>query len=308
MRKLGRTSSDALELLLDTVCSMFGAILLIAILVALMAQTAKVDSSSDKASAEMLRRKIATAEADLAETHRLTAELTPPADSPAAPFAAEKQKIERELAAAGAQHDRMASQLQDQIARQTVDFSAEWKKLTADLRALQRKQEELANAIKSQDQNKARLDGRTAEVSKLIQHEKETRVVTLRFPKERARIKRSLAIICKFGKIYPIVDADGRKNETTITWKSKGGDAELSRPVEALGWTISANKTAIDDLLRSIPKNEIYLAFYVYPDSFDAFRSVRDQAAAQQLEFGVELDRAGSDLIWGAEGSSPPPL
>ena len=32
MRKLGRTNSDALELLLDTVCSMFGAILLIAIL------------------------------------------------------------------------------------------------------------------------------------------------------------------------------------------------------------------------------------------------------------------------------------
>jgi hypothetical protein len=308
MRTLGRTSSDALELLLDTVCSMFGAILLIAILVALMAQTAKVESTSDQASAEMLRRKIATAEADLAETHRLTAELAAPAGSPSASLAAERQQIEQALAAARVQRDRMSTQLQDQVARQTVDFSSEWKKLVADLRALERKQEEVANAIKAQDQNRARLDGRVAEISKLIQREKEARVVTLRFPKERARTKRSLAVICKFGKIYPIMDADGRKNDTTIAWKSKGGDAELSRPIEALGWTTAGNKAAIGHLLDSVPKGEIYLAFYVYPDSFEVFRSVRDQAAAAQIEFGVELDRAGSDLIWGSEGSSPPPL
>ena len=308
MRTLGRTSSDALELLLDTVCSMFGAILLIAILVALMAQTAKVESTSDQAGAEMLRRKIATAEADLTETHRLTGELTVPAESPSASLAAEKQQIEQALAAARAQRDRMSTQLHDQVARKTVDFSTEWKKLTADLRALERKQEEVANAIKSQDQNRARLDGRVAEISKLMQQEKEARVVTLRFPKERARTKRSLAVICKFGKIYPITDADGRKNDATIAWKSKGGDDELSRPIEALGWTTAGNKAAISHLLDSLPKGEIYLAFYVYPDSFEVFRSVRDQAAAAQIEFGMELDRAGSDLIWGSGGSSPPPL
>lgn len=308
MRKLGRNSSDSLELLLDTVCSMFGAILLIAILVALMAQTTKVVSSSDQASAEMLRRKIATAEADLAETRRLAARIAAPAENPTTALAAEKQQLEQTLAAARAQRDRTSTQLQDQVARQTVDFSAEWKKLIADLRALERKQEETTNAIKTQDQNSARLNGRVAEISKLIQHEKEARVVTLRFPKERARTKRSLPIICKFGKIYPIMGADGRKNDTTIAWKAKGSDSELSRPIEALGWTTAGNKAAIDQLLRSVPKGEMYLTFYVYPDSFDAFRSLRDQAVAAQIEFGVELDPAGSDLIWGSEGSSPPPL
>ncbi len=169
------------------------------------------------------------------------------------------------------------------------------------------KQEEIASALKAQDQNSARLNGRVAEISKLIQQEKEARVVTLRFPKERARTKQSLAVICKFGKIYPIMDADGRKNDTAIAWTGKG-DGELSRPVEALGWTVAGNKAAIDHLLRSVLRGEIYLALYVYPDSFDAFHSLRDQAAAAQIEFGVELDRAGSDLIWGSEGSSPPPL
>lgn len=308
MRKLGRTSSDALELLLDTVCSMFGAILLIAILVALMTQTVKVESSSGKASAEMLRRKIATAEADLSETHRLTEQVSVPADSPAAALAAEKEKIDQALAAARAQRDRMSGQLQDQVTQQTVDYSAEWKRLTANLRALERKQEEINNAIKSQDQNRERLAGRTAEISKLVEQEKAARVVTLRFPKERARTKRSLAIICKFGKVYPILNADGHKNDTTIAWKAKGSDSEISNPIEALGWTTAGNKASIDRLFQRLQKGDTYLAFYVYPDSFEAFRSVRDQGVSAQLEFGVELESAGTELLWGSKGTSPPPL
>ena len=308
MRKLGRTNSDALELLLDTVCSMFGAILLIAILVALMAQTAKVDSAGEQASAEMLRRKIATAEADLAESHRLTAQLAPAGENPAGALAAEKKRLQEALTAARAESDRLGTKLADQITRQTVDYSTEWKKLTADLRALERQELETANTTKTQEENSARLKQRAAEISKLIQQEKDARVVTLRFPKERARTKGSLPVICKFGKIYPIFDADGRKNDSTIAWKPKGGEAEQSRPIEDLGWTVAGNKAAIDHLLNSLPKGEIYVAFYVYPDSFDAFRAVRDQAASAQIEFGVKLIRAGTELIWGPEGSSPPPL
>lgn len=308
MRKLGRNSSDSLELLLDTVCSMFGAILLIAILVALMAQTTKVVSSSDQASAEMLRRKIATAETDLAETQRLAARISVSAVNPNAALAEEKRQLEETLAAARAQRDRMSTQLQDQIARQTFDFSAEWKKLLADLRALERRQEETTNAIKTQEQNGARLNGRVAEISKLIQHEKEARIVTLRFPKERARTKRSFPIICKFGKIYPLRGADDRKNDKTIAWKATDGDSELTRPIEALGWTTTGHKADIDQLLRSVPKGEMYLTLYVYPDSFDAFHALRDQAAAAQIDFGVELEPAGANLIWGSKGTTPPPL
>jgi len=274
MRKLGRTSTDALELLLDTVCSMFGAILLIAILVALMAQTVKVETPADQASAEMMHRRIATAEADLAKTQR----------------------------------KQMSSQVQDLVAQETTDFSTEWKKLTGELRALQRHLQEVANEIKTQDENRARLEGRIAEINKLIQKEKDAHLVTLRFPKERARSKRALSIICKFGKIYPLLDVNGFKNDKTIAWTTKGEDSRLSTPIESLGWTVSDNKGAIDQILRNASKGEVYLAFYVYPDSFEVFRSLRDQAALQHLEFGVEFERAEYDLFWGSKGSSPPPL
>ena len=308
MRKLGRTSTDALELLLDTVCSMFGAILLIAILVALMAQTVKVETPADQASAEMMHRRIATAEADLAKTRSLIAEAAAPSATGMAELVAEKEKLEQELERAKSQRKQMSSQVQDLVAQETTDFSTEWKRLTGELRALQRHLQEVANEIKTQDENRARLEGRIAEINKLIQKEKEAHLVTLRFPKERARSKKSFAIICKFGKIYPLYDINGATNEKTIAWSNKGPDSRLSKPIESLGWTMSDNKMSIDQLLKSAPKEEFYLAFYVYPDSFEAFRSLRDQAALQQLEFGVQFERAGNDLFWGSKGSSPPPL
>ena len=183
-----------------------------------------------------------------------------------AALVAEKQKLEQELEQARSQREHMSSQVRDLVAKETIDFSSEWKKLTSDLRALQRRLQELENEIKTQDQNRGRLEGRIAEVNKLIQKETEAHHVTLRFPKERARSKRPFSIICKFGKIYPLSDTNGITNDKTIAWTTKGPDSRLSKPIESLGWTMSDNKVAIDHLLRSAPKNEFYLAFYVYPD------------------------------------------
>jgi hypothetical protein len=306
MRKLGR-NRDSLELLLDTVCSMFGAILLIAILVALMAQTARVDHSGEQATTEMLQRKIATAEADLAQAQRAIEQIGAPPASTAGNLAAERKKLEAALAEARAQREKVKTLLQDQVARQTVDFSSEWKKLLAEQRELERRAMELENDIKAQEQNAARLKARAEDIGNSIQQAKEARVVNLRFPKERARTKRALPIICKFGKVYPLIDAQGQKNEATVVW-SKKGSGELARPVEALGWNVAENGAGIDQLIASVPKAELYIAFYVYPDSFDAFHAVREKVIAAQIDFGLEMDRAGSDLFWGSSGTSPPPL
>ena len=308
MRKLGRSGGDSLELLLDTVCSMFGAILLIAILVALMAQTTEVVTTSDQASAEMMKRKIATAEADLAETRRLASALATPAEQSSEALIEEKQQLELAVAAAREQRDQIGAEIRGQVADQTIDFSSEWKKLAGDLQALQARQEEAANAIKAQLQNTARLNGRVADIEKMIQKEKSGRVVTLRFPRERIKTKGAWPVICKFGKMYSLTNAGGGRNETTINWREKRPGSDVSKPIESLGWTIADHREAINKLQRSIPKREAYVAYYVYPDSFEIFHWLRDQAISQGLEFGVELEPAGVELSWGSEGTSPPPL
>jgi hypothetical protein len=308
MRKLARNSSDSLELLLDTVCSMFGAIVLIAILVALLAQTSKVEPSSVQASAEMTRRRIATAEADLAQVQALLAQLPKVKDDPTAALAMEKRQIEQLLAEARKRQVALGEQLQKQVAEQTVDFSAESQKLTIEQRALERRREELANARKTQDENRARLEGRLAEIDKLIHHENETRTVTLRFPKERARTKKSFPLILRYGKVYPLYDENLDRNEKSVTWKPAPGGSEFSSPIKNAGWEPTADRAAIQALAAKMKGDDRYLAFYVYPDSFDAFHQMRDFATANGWEFGLELVRAAEDLRWAAKGSAPPPL
>jgi len=306
MKKLG-SNRDSLELLLDTVCSMFGAILLIAILVALMAQTSSEDNAGERAGAEILQRKLATAAADLAETRRLIAQTGVPSSTTAADLAAEKRQLVAALAEVRAETERVQAELQNHISRQTVDYSAEWKRLVGDQRDFARQQAQLAAEIQAQEQKTARLNSRAEDITKVIKEEKQSRVVNLRFPKEHRTSKHILPVICKFGKIYALTGADGKRNETTVAWSRKGS-GDLASPVEALGWTLPENKSALEDLFNAVHKSEFYVVCFVYPDSVDTYHAVRDMVTAAQLEFGLELDRAGSDLLWGADSASPPPL
>jgi hypothetical protein len=306
MRKLGG-NRDSLELLLDTVCSMFGAILLIAILVALMAQTSGDDNPGERAGAEIYQRKIAATESDLAETRRLIAQTGTPSSNGAAELAAEKKQLMAAIAEAKSESERVQSQLQAHVTRQTADYSSEWKQLVGDQREYQRQQNELENEIKAQDQRAAEFKLRADDATRAIKAEKESRVVSLRFPKEHAGSKRPLPIVCRFGRVYPLMDAEGKKNETTVVWSKKGG-GEVAKPVEPLGWILPDNKSALEDLFNAVHKDQYYITFAVYPDSFDIYHAVRDMVTAAQLDFGLELDRAGTELIYGADGSVPPPL
>ena len=103
------------------------------------------------------------------------------------------------------------------------------------------------------------------------------------------------------------MDADGKKNETTVAW-SKKDSGETAKPVDALGWVLPDNKSALEDLFNAVHKSEYYITFAVYPDSFDVYHSVRDMVTGAQLDFGMELERTGSELVFGAEGSVPPAL
>ena len=286
---------------------MFGAILLIAILVALMAQTTREDTSGARAGNEIMRRRPPPPPRISPKPRRLIAQTAVPTSATAAELAAERKQLIATLAEARAEGERVQAQLQDHIKRQTVDHSGEWKQLLADQRDLAREQTELENEIKTQDQNTAQLNSRAADITRAIKAEKESRVVNLRFPREHRSGKHFVAIVCKFGKIYPLMDGDGKKNQTSVVWSEKGS-AELAQPVEALGWTLPENKSALDDFLNKINQSEFYIVFFVYPDSLDTYHALRDAVTAAHLDFGLELQRTGSDLLMGAEGITPPAL
>ena len=309
MRKLGRTSTDSLELLLDTVCSMFGAIILIAILVALLAQTAKVDPSMGKANAEMLQRKIATAEEDLAQARQFKEHLSKPANEGIAAMVMEKQHLEEAIKAARERREHIGEQLKGQIALQSVDFSTESKKLSADLLANQRKHIELTNAIKAQNENSARLHERVTALDQQIHKTKEERVAKLRLPKERSPTKDTFNVILKYNRVYPLLDSRLAENRETLSWEPLfSGDAQAVSPIRGKGLDAAADRAQIAALIHDLRDSGVYFAFYVYADSFETFRTLKDIVVEGGGDFGWEPVMQDVKLKFGKHGHSPPPL
>ena len=300
-------SGDSLELLLDTVCSMFGAITLIAILVGLLANTGSPNSSAKRASADMTMRKIATAEADLKDAEALQARLPKPDNSQLAASVAEKKRLEDALKKARIDQLKANDDLQDSAAEQGANLNKEWKKLEEDWKTTQRRITEESNAIKAQQENSQRLQMRFKVIGELIEHEKEHRVVKLRFPREQEKTKQPYPVICKFGKIYPVYDAAMQDNTKTIKWVTEDR-GKVSLPIESAGWSTIKDDAEISGMLRALSGSEAYVIFIVYPDSFDAYHELRDRVTASNLEFGLSIEPAEARIYWGEDGHTPPPL
>jgi hypothetical protein len=309
MKRSRLQPADSLDLLLDTMCNTFGGIILIAILVALVAREKPLPlvEAAQQATSAMIERRLATAEADFAAAQQLHDQLAATVSPANSAAAGEKRTLEEQIGALEAEIADLGQQTTAQARDLSADPGSQIRNLLEEQRRITREIEALINATRAQDQNSARLQQRLAELGRNIQDEQDARIVTLRFPRERARITGSVPVIFQYGKMYPLHGPDGERNQSMIAWKARG-DARHSIPRPESGWHPTADLAAIQQWLRTKPKSEGYLAFYVFPDSIAAFREVRDAAVALGWEFGLSLSPAGAKLLWGSEGSTPPPL
>ena len=303
MRKLGHSESDSLELLLDTVCSMFGAILLIAILVALMAKTTTETSAGDQASMEITERRIDIAQRDLNESLKLLESLEIPRDDQSGALLSEKKLLEQAIAAEKAKRERAGVNSKEIAMRLSVDPGVQIKELSDTLKSAQEQQAALSNKLEAQNTQTSSIQTRIAEISTLITHEQEARAMPLRFPKERTQTKQSKHIICKFGKIYTYPDSSGAIKLTTLN-----EDDCLVEPIKTRGWDFNAEKTKIEGTLSNIETGKYYVALYVYSDSFEAYQWIRDTVLKNGLDFGVLFRETPDKLIFSSKGTALPSL
>jgi hypothetical protein len=302
-----RFTGDSLDLLLDTVCSMFGAITLIAILVALLARTSQSGNGAMEIAEELLQRKIVMAESDIAATRRLREKTIQPGSESVMSDLSQKQQLTDALEKAKIERENAGAELASQVAVQNVDFSAEWKKQTAELVGMERAQTEASNLIATLEQNTQRLRVRADAIEKQIKDDQQTRKLTLRFPKEQAKTKKTFSMICRFGKVYPIYDRAMKLNEHSIAWQTVG-KSRISKPIQSLGWRPEVDRAAIERSMQTVKASEYYVTYFVYPDSIGTFRTIRDWALAAGYEVGFELERTDATISWGEDGTMPPPL
>ena len=311
--KTGRfTQSDSTGLLLDTVCNVFGGIILIALLVALLAQETesqlKLDVNPD-ARMELLQRRV---DRIIAENKRVRAK---------------SAEMESQLAALT---DPAIGKLLDTIEASKQELARIRNNLVAMQRKLETSNVDAEDLLENLEQAKAEVDAELAreesrslrleaQLSQLKQQEqeltaqrkaaKEKQTVRLRLPKERTTGKEQVWVLVRYGKLYPTYLRQGSReirNNISIDWTEQLGSRK-AEPIADRGITVLKNGEEWQRYLRSLDTRREFLAFVVWPDSYKAFNVAKVSTVSRGLSYGWEMREFAEDIYFSSLGTVPKP-
>ena len=277
-----RSLTDSLQLLVDTICNLFGSIVIISLLMAVIAKDVPPDASP-KASAD-LQRQIQQAQSELDESRRFRSTIQPTAD--------DAQRL--------ALADRI-DQLKTVVSSNLTliqSTAANTNAITAQI--------PIENLLKE----KSALETQLAAVTNQLDRLKQANTRQLRLPRERATGKKTYYFICRFGKIYPVhVMLNDRRelNTQTLDWR-RTPDGEIATPKRELGYDPATGLAAFTRLFNEIPAQTFSIHFLVYNDSFPAFLTARQIPLARNFDTGWEFFTEDRQVIFSASGEAPPAL
>ena len=271
---------DSLELLLDTICNTFGGVLFIAILVVMLLQQtggAPAIPSPAPVSPVELQSLASQMEAAVADLERLQ-QNRDTQQAVAQNFAPEAI---RELLA----RRREVTATQETLQAQVDGLRIENATLAGQVESLSEENEAVG---KSLDEALARRTQAQAE----LERERQTRVEEVRMPVVRSSPKQEIGLILRYGRLY-VWHKYGAGNERLglntddFVVVSEEDDGLVTRPKPTAGVVLdgtAASQEAIRVVLRRFDKRTCHLAVIVRPDTYAAFRHLRDRA----IELGFE--------------------
>lgn len=304
MKSFRKSQGDSLDLLLDTICNTFGAIILIAILVAIITQeTPTPNAVLETTSAELIERQITTAQNEI-EALREIAEGTHTANPRIAALSGRISELEREIHILENRETREISSENGSTEAMATMIEDD----TASLRDADAEAARIANALQTVEENSKRLRERLANLEESIGEIESEQQQILRFPKERSADWSAIWVLFWGNKIYPLRDEtfDENRSDFTITSNGEGTLYEIRRdrghPIDAAGRIVGQ----FGKLPRSV--GNWYFACLVNPDSVEAFTAFRDAAVSAGHSYGWEPHHQPLVLLVSEGGTKPSPL
>lgn len=308
-RKLGKTTVNPLDLLLDTTSNVFGSMILIALMISLFAGTPSASNAlkPGDVSSEVIERQIRNAEKDASV---LAADLA-------------KQKARngdkegaRELAAIENDIDSLKRQLEnakktqrDGIQASVVDYGAAAAGATKEAAATEEDVARRQNAIASAEQQASQLKERLNEMQAKVQKERAKKVQRLSLPKERDTEQKVFWVIIVNNEIFPVrlIDYKGDMSPFGgIAITKKEGDSELWLPIRGRGYSMPGSRNDVVEQIRRLPRDR-YVACLVFPDSIKTFRDFEEIVHGLGRDMGWEPCDREEELVFSATGSMPKP-
>jgi hypothetical protein len=281
-------------MLLDTLCNAFGGIVFIAMLLTIVPTSAPPEeNSTQKTAAILLDRELARADERIAA---LKAELERlgtrgGSDASNSGGATRLQHLEDELKALTAAERELRGAIDKTVSDILNKDAIDEAKLNADLSRIREQIAAAASALGALKEDLARLEQRAEELKEKLAMAKKPKTERFRLPKEHRTNKSYIYVLVRHGRVYPfefVEDGTRRINTRTLTWRSSATGATPQFDV-SLGWqTASGSDDDWRNYLQSVPSEKYYLAFCVWPDSFEQFRQAKNTATALNRELTWE--------------------
>jgi len=279
MRRRRRDNLDSLELLLDTVCNMFGGVILIAILLALLAgRSDDTEHSASMPSQEHSSRR--------AEVERIEASLATVMGMGSGDGA-----LDAEIAALISE----SAQAEERIQRARAQMS----RLTVAGQSVSDRLNEAASRHRE-------LQGTLAELDSTIMVEQQRRVSAARLPVGKATAKIPVHVVLRGTRAFEIYRNDGRggyrEQPLDVDVRRDGIRGEIHRVrLKENGGFVVDERLRMSGRWRSIlgrvSPNEHFLYLMVYPSGYSAFRELRDAALRDGFEYDLILFPEDEQII-----------
>jgi hypothetical protein len=308
-RKLGKTTVNPLDLLLDTTSNVFGSMILIALMISLFAGTPSANNALKPGdiTSEAIDRQIRNAEKDASV---LAADLSKlKARNGDKEGARDLAQIENDIDSLKRQLENARKTRRDGLQESVVDYGAAAAGATKEAAATEEDVARRQNAIASADQQIAQIKDRLKEMQAKVQKERAKKVQRLSLPKERDTEQKVFWVIIVNNEIFPAKIIDYRGDMTPfggITITKKDESSELWLPVRGRGYAMPGSRNDVVEQVRRLSRDR-YVACLVFPDSIQTFRDFEEIVHGLGRDMGWEPCDREEDLVFSATGTMPKP-
>ena len=289
---------DSLDLLLDTICNLFGGVLFIAMLVIILLN--------------MTSEQVAVEAPDAASMEKLSSAQIELADSQA-----ELESLRR----AASEQEDLAKKFADPRVRDLITQSTKKHSSIASVTATHetnlleagKKQDDvnrIATALQAMETALEKIKKQLAAVDQQLKQEQQLRTRTVKLPRQKVTSKQQIAYLLKAGRLFAYIrkDASGAIiRETADTQESTSAGMTYLEPVPGGGTPVNpAGDTSgtVSARLAGWDPNQHFIAICVWPDSFEHFPVVRQILVEGGFEYQLQPFPADGRVSLGASANS----
>ena len=313
-RKLSRgDAAGSMDMMLDILTNVFGAVILIACLLAILPRHSapSVLLPVAQAQSDMLERRIARAEKTLADLARELARVEESVDPQRARQAARLDSLQETFASLKHEVERISRGEEVEAEALALSALGRREELERKLRDLKQQVVSAESLSKASQEKIDFLVRRKGDLESQIKEAKKGKTQTVRFPREKGRAGNPFPIILRYGRIYPLQDGATLGESATIKRTPIGiglSDAFLAEPIKGKGYELPGASGGLKRTLEAAKRENLYVSVYIYPDSHQVFQSLKQLIFDSKLRYGIEFIPFEHSMRFSSSGTKPPEL